>query len=286
MASEPVAGGPSTATPGPSNAWGRPRRRPRSGTARKAGRTRRTKRTKKTRGTRRIREARQTRETRRTQAREIQGTPRGLVGTARAPSPGPATAPNRVVRPEPVVVMPRPAPPDDGWGLLPHPRERSLVTPGRIRVSVHRPGPLTLLVRWRYELAVVALGYPMVRVGLGWTLVVVTAAAASLVLAPVRRAAVGRFWCVVTPHRVRTGCAQAWVHSRSGRLPAVLWTSPRPYGERVLLWCPAGTSPADLDAVAPLLAVACWARDVRVETHPEHANLVTVHVIRRGGRVG
>ena len=90
-----------------------------------------------------------------------------------------------------------------------------------------------------------------------------------------------RAWCVITPHRVRTCFAQAWVHNRAGQIPAVLRTTAQPFGERVLLWCRAGTSFEDIESVLGLLAAACWAVDVIASRRGERAHLVYLDVIRR-----
>jgi hypothetical protein len=151
--------------------------------------------------------------------------------------------------------------------------------------AVATPWPTTVLWRWRYELgAVGALGAVVVALvnGLFWIgalAVAVTALAAAL--PGIRRRAVARAWCVISEHRVRSGCAQARIHSRQGRLPAVLVTRARPYGEDVLLWCPAGTSAGDFQSARELLTAACWAVDVRTRRHPRRAQLVTVEVVRR-----
>jgi hypothetical protein len=91
-----------------------------------------------------------------------------------------------------------------------------------------------------------------------------------------------RAWCTVTPHRVRVGCGQAWIHSRAGKIPAVLITRRQPFGERVYLWCRAGTSADDLSSASVLLAAACWADNIRVIRSPRYAHLVMLDVIRRG----
>lgn len=49
-------------------------------------------------------------------------------------------------------------------------------------------------------------------------------------------------WAVVTPRRVRSACAHAWLHSRTGRLPMVLRTRVVADGEEVLLLLRAGLS--------------------------------------------
>ncbi len=149
-----------------------------------------------------------------------------------------------------------------------------------------RPNPLVVLWRWRYEAAVVALGAAMV-LALGPRSAGVVAVAALAVGAGVaawpaaRRLALARLWCVITPHRIRAACAEGWLHSRSGRIPAVLWTSARPYGEAVTLWCRAGTTAAQFDSHRAVLAAACWASDVRVERLPRRPYLVRLHVVRR-----
>jgi hypothetical protein len=151
--------------------------------------------------------------------------------------------------------------------------------------SVARPWPTTVLWRWRYELLLaLGCGY-LVWVGgsaLLWVAMVGAVAAAALIaVPPVRRFATAHAWCVLTAHRVRSGCAQGRIHSRQGRLPAILFTGRQEFGERVWLWCPAGTSAEDFEAARSMLAAACWATDVRVGRDPRHAHLVTLDVIRR-----
>ena len=89
---------------------------------------------------------------------------------------------------------------------------------------------------------------------------------------------------VITPHRVRSACKHAWIHSRAGRIPAVLWTSRVAEGERVVLWCHPGAAADDLESARPVLAAACWATDVRVQPHPTRAQLVVLVVVRRQGQ--
>lgn len=150
-----------------------------------------------------------------------------------------------------------------------------------------RPNPLVVIWRWRYELAL-ALGLPAAAVaiarGLGivWLVVTVVALAAIFGLWPDgRRLLVKRAWCVITPHRLRTGCAHSWIQSRYGKLPIILFTTPQPFGERVLLWCVAGISADDLVAARDLLIAACLATDMRIIRSDRHAHLVTVDVVRR-----
>lgn len=148
---------------------------------------------------------------------------------------------------------------------------------GRAFVRVRRADPLVVAWRWRYELGagagLVALA---ARIGVLWTVLFGLACAGSAVLAPVRR----RLWAVVTQHRVRTGCANAWLHSRTGRLPMLVWTRPVAGGEEVLLWLRPGMSADDLTDAAPTLAASCWAREVVVEPDPARRHLVRLTVLR------
>ncbi len=151
---------------------------------------------------------------------------------------------------------------------------------------VARPNPLVIMWRWRYELGLVT-GLPAAMIILGravgavWAVVILAALAHLIVLWPAaRRLLVAQAWCVITAHRVRTGCAQAWIHSRNGKIPVVLITSRRPYGQSVWLWCRAGTSAEDFVVARRHLAAACWARAVYVTPDARFAHLVTLHVVR------
>ena len=149
---------------------------------------------------------------------------------------------------------------------------------GRAFVRTPRPNPLVVGWRWRYELSATAtLALLTVRVGALWTVAGALATAAAFAVVPPLR---WRFWCVVTQHRVRTGLTQAWVFSRAGRIPMVLWTRPVHEGEQLLLLLRPGLTAADLSAAAPVLAAACWARDVVVVPHPTRAALVRLVVVR------
>jgi hypothetical protein len=155
--------------------------------------------------------------------------------------------------------------------------------------EVRRPGPIEFCWNWRWELGILAgiAGLSAaVAVSLG---VIGLAAAAGAGLAaagtllrwpPARRRIVARAWCVITPHRVRAGCVNAWVQTRRGRLPIILYTLPAEYGEQVQLWCRAGITAADLFAARHVLAAACWASEVRVIPSLRHSHLVTLEVIR------
>jgi hypothetical protein len=151
------------------------------------------------------------------------------------------------------------------------------------------PGILSLWY-WRYELLFV-IGLPAAvfaissTLGIGWLIAImvigITLLAAAMLWSPSRKRLIARAWCVITPHRVRTGCTHSWVQTRNGRLPVVLYTRPIEAGERVMLWCRAGITAEDLEAACDVISVACWAREVRVLPSERHRHLVALEVIRR-----
>ena len=135
-----------------------------------------------------------------------------------------------------------------------------------------RPNLIAWLWHRRYELSLIAgglvgaitIGYTL---GLDWLIAVAAAMAigvTAMVWPPSRQAIIARAWRVVTPHRIRTGCAHTWIQTRDGRLPVVLYTVPADFGERVWLWCRAGITARDLQAAREVLRAACWASDIRV----------------------
>jgi hypothetical protein len=155
--------------------------------------------------------------------------------------------------------------------------------------QARRPGPFELGWRWRWELALLAglaslAAFIAINAGLiGLSVAAgagLAAGTALLCLPPTRRWLIAMAWCLITPHRVLAGCMNAWVQTRSGKLPIILATMPAAYGERVRIWLRAGTTAADLYAARDMLAVACWAAEVHVVPSPRHAHLVTLQVIR------
>ena len=156
--------------------------------------------------------------------------------------------------------------------------------------GVRRPGLAELVWNWRWELGIAALlaapsGLIASEFGL---LGLSTAAGAGLAAStaallfwpPARQWCIARAWCLITPHRVRAGCANAWVQTRGGKLPFILATTPTAYGEQVRIWLRAGLTCADLQAAKDVLAVACWATEVRVTPSPSRAQLVTLEIVR------
>jgi hypothetical protein len=153
--------------------------------------------------------------------------------------------------------------------------------------AVARPNPIVSAWRWRYELGLLlGLGFGSFAIfqamGAVWLVATWVVLAAVFSLWPRgRRLLISRAWCIITPHRLRTGCAHSWVQSRRGKLPAILFTTPQPFGERVTLWCVAGISAEDLVAAKDVLIAACWAADIRIVRSERHAHIVIVDVIRR-----
>ena len=156
--------------------------------------------------------------------------------------------------------------------------------------EARRPGPLELAWNWRWELGLlITLGAlsALIATSVGLIGLAVTAgaglavgAAVLLCWPPARRWSIARAWCVITPHRIRVGCVNAWVQTRGGRLPIILATAPTDYGEQVRLWLRAGLTTADLYAAREVLAAACWAMEVRVVPSARHAHLATLEVVR------
>ena len=154
---------------------------------------------------------------------------------------------------------------------------------------IARPNAAGLLWRWRYEFGSVlvvagaAIGLDITTGTSGLITGAVTAAVCAGVAIwwPASRGwIVARVMCVVVQHRIRTGCAAAWVQTRTGKLPLILWTVPRPFGESVLLWCRAGITAADLEQAREILRVTCWAVDVRVIPDPRRPHRVRLDIIR------
>lgn len=149
-----------------------------------------------------------------------------------------------------------------------------------------RPLPTTVIWRWRYELLVVAGvgsgGRALADVvGLDTVMPLFLGTAAAAWSWPRSREVLVRAaWHMVTPHRLRRGCAAARIHTDAGRLPAVLCTRAIPGGHQVVLWCPAGCCAEDFEASRHLLRAACWAADVRVERHPRYSHVVYVDIVR------
>ena len=153
-------------------------------------------------------------------------------------------------------------------------------------VSFHRSAAGTAW-RWRTELTLLtAITAALWRLTLLITLTWAAVALAGLVLVlgtvPVtRRFITRRCWCVLSRHRLQRLCYEARLHTRSGRLPLILWTRPTKVGERAWLLCRAGICAEDFEDNTGEIAAACYAREARVTRNTRWSQLVTIDVIRR-----
>jgi hypothetical protein len=137
--------------------------------------------------------------------------------------------------------------------------------------------------RWRTELAILTIITAAVwrlslLITLTWAAVVVGLALAVLGVLPWTRR---RFWCLLARHRIQRLCYEARLHTRSGRLPLVLWVRPTKVGERLYLLCRAGICAEDFQAHIGELRAACYAREARVTRNTRWSHLVTIDIIRR-----
>ncbi|GAB1693434.1 hypothetical protein [Krasilnikovia sp. M28-CT-15] len=155
---------------------------------------------------------------------------------------------------------------------------------------------LRVLWWWSFEIASAALvvGGPVTVAHLAgrWVAlaVVVLVPALAVVVGPVRRLLAMWSWVPVVRHRLRlcfAGIVRGAGGVRPGSLPLVLWSRPTPAGERVWLWLRPGLELADLDGKAGRIAVACWAKQVRIlPASDRYAALLRVDVARRDPLAG
>jgi hypothetical protein len=136
--------------------------------------------------------------------------------------------------------------------------------------------------RWRTELTILTLtAAALWRLTLlttfTWAGVLVGLALITMGVLPWTRR---RFWCVLTRHRIQRLCWEARLHTRSGRLPLVLWTRPTKVGVRLYLLCRAGICAEDFQAHIGELRAACYAREARVTRNTRWSHLVTIDIIR------
>jgi hypothetical protein len=157
-----------------------------------------------------------------------------------------------------------------------------------IRVHRTKAAQLALLVwRWAVELLLLAaLTAVVCRLhsgGLAWywaMLAVLVAVLFPLLIPRTRRLQLALGWVLVTRHRLRSYFIECRIHSRSGKLPRILFIRPIPVGERVWVWLVPGLSIDDFTHTEDI-ASACWARAARVERHKSVAALIRLDVVRR-----
>jgi hypothetical protein len=150
---------------------------------------------------------------------------------------------------------------------------------------------LRVLCWWSIELvaALVVVGGPVALAHLvsRWAALAVVIALTVLctLVGPVRRFVFAWSYVVIVRHRLRmcfAGIVRGAGGVRPGSLPLILWGRPTPAGERVWLWLRPGLALEDLEGKAPLIAVACIAKQVRVLPASErYAALLRVDVARR-----
>lgn len=154
-----------------------------------------------------------------------------------------------------------------------------------------RRTPLSALIwSWRKELAF--LGYAAIifiavvrTFGIAWTII---GTSVTLVILPLSwsERLTAFAWQLITPHLLRSGMYQARIQNRDGRQPVIIRITSEPFGERLRLWCPAGTSAEDLYAARGILRAACRAADVKVTRDQQRSHIVTLDVIRRPHQTG
>src|SRR6266851_889242 len=141
--------------------------------------------------------------------------------------------------------------------------------------------------RWRTELTILtitaaALWRLTLLTTLTWAAITLATLVAALLGVPItRRFITRRFWCLLGRHRLQRLCYEARLHTRSGRLPLVLWTRPTKVGERARVLCRAGICAEDFEAHIGELRAACYAREARVTRNRQWSHLVTIDIIRR-----
>jgi len=153
-------------------------------------------------------------------------------------------------------------------------------------IKFHRT-PAGIAWRWRTELLTLsALAAAWWRLDtwttLTWAAIILAGLVAVAFAVPhSRRFITRRAWCVLARHRLQRLCYEARLHTRSGRLPLILWTRPTKVGERTWVLCRAGICAEDFEAHIGELRAACYARDARVTRNRRWSHLITIDIIRR-----
>ena len=140
--------------------------------------------------------------------------------------------------------------------------------------------------RWRAELTLLAATLAALwRLSLLITLTWAALALAAFVLVVLavphsRRFITRRFWCVLARHRLHRVCYETRMHTRSGRLPLILWVRPTSAGVRAHVLCRAGICAQDFADNAPEIAAACYARAAQVTPNRNWSHLLTIDIMR------
>ena len=163
-------------------------------------------------------------------------------------------------------------------------RDRSLPFDGMF-VAFHRSAA-GVAWRWRAELTLLAVTLAALwRLSLLITLTWAALALAAFVLVVLavphsRRFITRRFWCILARHRLQRVCYETRMHTRSGRLPLILWVRPTSAGVRAHVLCRAGICAQDFADNAPEIAAACYARAAQVTPNRNWSHLLTIDIMR------
>jgi hypothetical protein len=158
--------------------------------------------------------------------------------------------------------------------------------------TLHRAGPVAVLVRWRVEVllccGVTALWHYGGIVAMGLLGAALATLVALAVVEPgIRAVLVTASQMVLVPHRVRSGLAQAGVTDRRGRLPWILLARPSGPALLVHLWLRSGTTIGDLRDAAPLISTACGAAHVEIQQLSPRNDRARLYILRpRWGLLG
>jgi hypothetical protein len=144
-----------------------------------------------------------------------------------------------------------------------------------------------ILWRWRTELAaLMALTAALAalwRVMQFWQAAAILGAllAVALAVPHSRKILLNRVWCVLARHRLhRLFWNEPRLHTRTGRIPLIIWIRPTKVGVRAHVLCRAGICHKDFTDNAPQIASACFAREARVTHSPRWSHLITIDIIR------
>lgn len=154
-------------------------------------------------------------------------------------------------------------------------------------VSVHHSAA-GIIWRWRSEFAaVLAVTCSLAELSNYmrlWQAATLLGALVLVVLAVphTRRLAWARVQCLITRHRLhRLFWNKPGLHTRTGRIPLIVWIRPTKVGVRAHVICRAGICAKDFEDNTGELAAACFAREARVTRNPARSQLVTIDIIRR-----
>jgi hypothetical protein len=150
------------------------------------------------------------------------------------------------------------------------------------------------LWRWRTEIALLAAAITAMTAvtlsfgaGVWWPFLMLTGTIGVPAASRFGRSWVlAHIWCLISRHRIQRTCMETRMHTRSGRLPLILWITPTVAGEKALVLARAGICAEDFEAFSGEIASACYARQANVARHRKWTNLITVEIVRREAAPG